>query len=61
MLKTLIYLPDIMVYISIFGFGFLVGFLLTIMIVVYFVMSGHTIVIKKEDRKSPNESLDEFY
>ena len=42
-------LPDILVFFSIFGFGFLVGVFITAMIVLYFILSGHSLTIRKEE------------
>ena len=42
-------LPDILVFFSIFGFGFVIGILVTLGIVAYFVITGNTITITKEE------------
>ena len=42
-------LPDILVFFAIFGFGFLVGCFTVILFVLYHVVKGNTLTIKKEE------------
>jgi len=47
--KWFLILPDILVFISIFGFGFFIGVFLTFSIVFYNIMKGNSITIKEEE------------
>jgi hypothetical protein len=47
--KWYIMLPDILVFFSIFGFGFLAGVFLVLFIVAYNIMNGTTLTIRKEE------------
>jgi len=42
-------LPDVLVFISIFGFGFMVGCFAVCMVVFYHARKGNTLVIKEEE------------
>ncbi len=42
-------LPDILVFFSIFGFGFLVGVFLSLIVVMYNIVKGNSITIKQEE------------
>jgi len=42
-------LPDILVFISIFGFGFLMGVFTVGVVVVYHAFKGNTLTIKQEE------------
>jgi len=45
---TLLYVKDIFLFLCIFGFGYLLGVFTVFMIVVFNVIKGNTITIKKE-------------
>ena len=42
-------LPDILVFFSIFGFGFLTGVFLSLIVVMYNIVKGNSITIKQEE------------
>jgi hypothetical protein len=42
-------LPDVLIFISIFGFGFLVGIFLSIIVVMYNIVKGNSITIRQEE------------
>ena len=42
-------LPDVLIFISIFGFGFLVGIFLSLIVVMYNIVKGNSITIKQEE------------
>ena len=42
-------LPDILVFFSIFGFGFLTGIFLSLIVMMYNIMKGNSITIRREE------------
>mgnify|MGYP001273836748 CR=1 FL=1 len=42
-------LPDVLIFISIFGFGFLVGIFLSLIVVMYNIIKGNYITIRQEE------------
>ena len=42
-------LPDVLVFFSIFGFGFLTGIFLSLIVVMYNIVKGNSITIKQEE------------
>ncbi|SVD13740.1 uncharacterized protein METZ01_LOCUS366594 [marine metagenome] len=56
--RIFLILPDLLVYLSIIGFGYLMGLFTVLIVVVYFIMNNHTITIKKEDTNDINNYND---
>ena len=56
--RIFLILPDLLVYLSIAGFGYLMGLFTVFIIVVYFIMNNHTLIIKKGDKNDINEYND---
>jgi len=52
--RIFLILPDLLVYLSIAGFGYLMGLFTVLIVVVYFIMNNHTITIKKENTDEIN-------
>ena len=42
-------LPDMLIFFSIFGFGFLVGIFLSLIVVMYNIVKGNSITIRQEE------------
>ena len=42
-------LPDVLVFFSIFGFGFFTGVFLSLIVVMYNIVKGNSITIKQEE------------
>ena len=42
-------LPDILIFFSIFGFGFFMGVFLSLIVVMYNIVKGNSITIKQEE------------
>ena len=42
-------LPDMLIFFSIFGFGFLVGVFLSLSVVMYNIIKGNSITIRQEE------------
>ena len=42
-------LPDLLVYFSIFGFGFFAGILVMLVVIFYNIMKGNSITIRQEE------------
>jgi len=42
-------LPDVLVFFSIFGFGFFIGVFLSLIVVVYNIIKGNSITIRQEE------------
>jgi hypothetical protein len=42
-------LPDMLIFFSIFGFGFLVGIFLSLIVIMYNIMKGNSITISREE------------
>lgn len=42
-------LPDLLVYFSIFGFGFFAGIIVMLVVIFYNIMKGNSITIKQEE------------
>jgi hypothetical protein len=42
-------LPDVLIFISIFGFGFLTGVFLSLIVVMYNIIKGNSITIRREE------------
>ena len=42
-------LPDMLIFFSIFGFGFLTGVFLSLIVVMYNIIKGNSITIRREE------------
>ena len=42
-------LPDILIFFSIFGFGFFMGVFISVIVVIYNIMKGNSITIRQEE------------
>ena len=42
-------LPDVLVFFSIFGFGFFAGIIVMLIVIFYNIMKGNSITIKQEE------------
>ena len=46
---TLLYVKDFFLFLCVFGFGYTLGLLTVLGFVAYFIITGNTVTIRKED------------